>query len=327
MAGEPSDNTRCRAFAQPDAHDALEYVAALRHLRAQSELTFREVESRAAANGDMLPYSTLASALRRESLPRRELVDAFVRACGGGREDVSCWLERYDQLAAAEHANPGAPAATPDGSTDERPELPQQPATQRPPTQRPPGELAAAPAPLVPPKRIQLPRPAFAIVTFVVVSWLTLFLMFGEHLVRPVNVQWFTISTPYGTCLDITGEDHLGDPVVLEAPCKPGQPDDQRFARVTHDGVHQLKVYNPNTNGSTWCADIGQRGQLRLNACTSGSQSQLFRIEPSEGAGVRLQPADGRMCFGTLPPHDTAHEVRKTNCAPSPEQEFLMRPA
>ncbi|MEU3523677.1 hypothetical protein AB0E62_07390 [Streptomyces sp. NPDC038707] len=76
----------------------------LRELKARSRLTYRQLEERAAEKGELLPRSTLADVLRNGSLPRQELLAAFVRACGEG-EYVDDWLAARQR--AAEDPAPG----------------------------------------------------------------------------------------------------------------------------------------------------------------------------------------------------------------------------
>ncbi|MEU4473118.1 tetratricopeptide repeat protein [Micromonospora sp. NPDC023888] len=85
----------------------------LRRLKQESRLTYRELESRATAVGDVLPRSTLASALRGPGLPRREVVAAFLRACLNPT-DAERWLRGFDRHAAAngyEQRDAGPPVA------------------------------------------------------------------------------------------------------------------------------------------------------------------------------------------------------------------------
>ncbi|GHA44004.1 XRE family transcriptional regulator [Streptomyces purpurascens] len=93
-----------------EARSAAEFVACLRWLKEQAGLTYRQLEANAERRGDVLARSTVADALRRDSLPRAEVVVAFVRACGGN-EDPAVWLEARDRLAAAE------PPEADDGAT------------------------------------------------------------------------------------------------------------------------------------------------------------------------------------------------------------------
>lgn len=83
-----------------EARSASEFVACMRRLKEQAGLTYRQLEANAERCGDVLARSTVADALRRDSLPRAEVVAAFVRACGRG-EDAATWLEARARLAAA----------------------------------------------------------------------------------------------------------------------------------------------------------------------------------------------------------------------------------
>ncbi|MGW1106874.1 helix-turn-helix domain-containing protein [Streptomyces sp. NPDC002540] len=91
------------------------FMAGLRRLRALSGLTLRELAHRAEKEGRALPASTLSTALSREKLPRAELVEALVRACGCPPDVVAAWLAARSRL-----AHPVSPevtssdAATPD---------------------------------------------------------------------------------------------------------------------------------------------------------------------------------------------------------------------
>ncbi|XVV04958.1 RICIN domain-containing protein [Actinosynnema sp. CA-248983] len=86
----------------PEAEDAAEFVAAMRALRVRSGYSFRVLERRAANVGEVLPTSTLNSALSRSTLPREQIVVAFVRACGGDEETAAAWARVRADLAAAD---------------------------------------------------------------------------------------------------------------------------------------------------------------------------------------------------------------------------------
>jgi hypothetical protein len=72
--------------------DPAEFVAAMRTLKGSAHVGFRTLEQRAEAAGDVLPKSTLVAVLSRETLPREEVVAAFVRACGLDEDAVGRWL-------------------------------------------------------------------------------------------------------------------------------------------------------------------------------------------------------------------------------------------
>ncbi len=100
-----------------------EFVAALRALKLWSGLTFRQLSAKARASGDHLAISTIASALSRSTLPRREVVAGFVRACQLDDEVVADWVAARDALLAHSeqpesqrpHRAP-TPAARPSGT-------------------------------------------------------------------------------------------------------------------------------------------------------------------------------------------------------------------
>ncbi|MES4900951.1 MULTISPECIES: hypothetical protein [unclassified Streptomyces] len=82
-----------------DVKDSAEFVAVMRQLRQWADLSYRELERRAGAAGDVLPRATLAGALNRQELPREELVAAFVRACSGDEATAEEWVGVRRRLA------------------------------------------------------------------------------------------------------------------------------------------------------------------------------------------------------------------------------------
>lgn len=91
----------------PPDTDAVAFVAALRRLKAWSGLSYRQLERRATEAGHTLPYSTAATMLGRDRLPREELVAAFVAACGVRADEAEAWLDARVAIAC------GPPAETP----------------------------------------------------------------------------------------------------------------------------------------------------------------------------------------------------------------------
>ncbi|WP_328438403.1 hypothetical protein OHA71_16780 [Streptomyces sp. NBC_00444] len=83
----------------PPDTDAAAFVAALRRLKAWSGLSYRRLERRAADAGHTLPYSTAATMLGRERLPRAELVAAFVSACGLRGAEAEAWVDARSRIA------------------------------------------------------------------------------------------------------------------------------------------------------------------------------------------------------------------------------------
>ncbi|MEJ3653417.1 hypothetical protein WEH80_10570 [Actinomycetes bacterium KLBMP 9759] len=83
------------------ATDAAAFVADLRRLKAWSGRSFRQLEREAAAAGDPLPASTVATMLGRSRLPRAELLVTFLQACGLDEDDRRPWLDVRATIAGA----------------------------------------------------------------------------------------------------------------------------------------------------------------------------------------------------------------------------------
>lgn len=106
-----------RAPGPGDVHDPAGFVAQLQALKDWSGLTYRELAARAEAVGDTLPRSTVANMLARATLPREELLVAFVRACGAGPAETELWLAARKHLAARRAPQPAPlPCACPPGA-------------------------------------------------------------------------------------------------------------------------------------------------------------------------------------------------------------------
>ncbi|MER5309156.1 hypothetical protein ABT034_15355 [Streptomyces sp. NPDC002773] len=107
-----------------------EFLARLQALKDWSGLTYRELTARAEARGDVLPRSTVANMLARPTLPREELLLAFVRACGVAPAAEEDWRTvrrelarrgRYEPVGegpATDLAVDSAPGTDGDGGTD-----------------------------------------------------------------------------------------------------------------------------------------------------------------------------------------------------------------
>jgi ferric-dicitrate binding protein FerR (iron transport regulator) len=82
----------------------------LRRLKAWSGLSFRQLQRRASAAGDVLPSSTASTMLGKNRLPRHEVLVAFVRACGLDEEQVRAWGDARAGIAGGTAAAAPAPA-------------------------------------------------------------------------------------------------------------------------------------------------------------------------------------------------------------------------
>ncbi|MEU9284363.1 XRE family transcriptional regulator [Streptomyces sp. NPDC048275] len=117
---QTGDNTQTGLTSgapKPDqARTPADFIAALRKLRTWSELTYRQLEQKAAAQGDTLHASTIATALGRSTLPREPLVAAFTRACGLDEDHVRSWLDARRRLSVADQPS-GTPLSDPASGT------------------------------------------------------------------------------------------------------------------------------------------------------------------------------------------------------------------
>jgi hypothetical protein len=80
-----------------------EFVMLLRQLKDWAGLTYRQLETRSARHGYRLARSTIAAAMTRESMPREEVVDGIVRACG---REPAPWLQARRRLVCGTAAPP-----------------------------------------------------------------------------------------------------------------------------------------------------------------------------------------------------------------------------
>ncbi|GAA1295833.1 hypothetical protein [Saccharothrix xinjiangensis] len=109
--GSPEDPDDLADAGRPDpapARTPAEFVEALRRLKRWTGRGYRQLEKRANAAGHALPRSTLTVALSRDALPREDLVEAFVRACGCDDGETARWLAARRRIASApSDASPG----------------------------------------------------------------------------------------------------------------------------------------------------------------------------------------------------------------------------
>ncbi|QFZ21126.1 ATP-binding protein [Saccharothrix syringae] len=86
------------------ARTAAEFVVLLGRRREVAGMSYRDLDRHARRGGGALPPSTVATVLRRPTLPGPELVAAYVRACGGDGAEVAEWLASRARIAASADA-------------------------------------------------------------------------------------------------------------------------------------------------------------------------------------------------------------------------------
>ncbi|MFI0367440.1 helix-turn-helix domain-containing protein [Actinomadura sp. 1N219] len=93
-----------------DLSDVPSFKAGLRRLKAWSGMSYRELERRAKATGEILPATTIADMLSpsRPRMPRENQVRALVRACGCDEAQVAAWLRTRRRIVMTEAAPPDA---------------------------------------------------------------------------------------------------------------------------------------------------------------------------------------------------------------------------
>jgi hypothetical protein len=98
-----------------EIQDLPAFIQGLRDLKRCSGLSYRQLERRAAAAGDVLPRSSVSSMLGRNTLPRPDLLMAFVKACGEGHRAAE-WAEARERVAGAYGKEPPPDRAAPDAA-------------------------------------------------------------------------------------------------------------------------------------------------------------------------------------------------------------------
>ncbi|MFF8312541.1 RICIN domain-containing protein [Streptomyces lydicus] len=301
----------------PDGEaDAL--VARMQQLKDQSGLTYRQLEQRAAENGEVLARSTLADVLRRRTLPREELLGAFLRAHGRPSDEVAEWLAERRRIEAGG---------------------------------------AAGPARGRPSRKRVLTAGAAALVALLLAGGALLLarggdgdggggtrpgaadavpLPTGEVLIRPLRTP--TLCLTDGRVLRA----HAYRTVAVRRPCAQAVPPHTHLT-AAGAGRHRIRWTHPDqgTGCLVLLRDKGVAGLLEpWDDCTADGPAQLFRVEPvtgqpgRTGAGrtvyrLRLSgPAgadDGRcVALGGDGP-DAAARVRP--CSGADDQKFLIGPA
>ncbi|MDG9675407.1 helix-turn-helix domain-containing protein [Micromonospora sp. DH14] len=345
---------------RPDeAADPAEFVDLLRQLKDRSRLTYRQLEQRAAAAGDVLARSTAADVVRRNTLPRPEVVAAFVRACGAG-DEVEVWLRARHRLAVGAYA-PESPTPDPPSTDRTAPDHPSPETTV-------PGVVDGS---ATRSRWLTQPLP----LALSLVGTLLVALGIGVWIQRPDDKQRTTplgesttsasaspTSTPDGSagqpatpdgsagatlapsarlsqirparspqfCVT-EGRDRTGrypHEVAVQRPCAEATPPDTYLEPVS-DGVYFIKWNHP-AHGvgclSVRDEDPGRNMLEPVNDCSTTS-SRLFRFEStgSTPTAYRIRPADVDLCVG-LRDDDTevSAEALAEPCTDGADQVFLV---
>ncbi|MET9683705.1 XRE family transcriptional regulator [Streptomyces coeruleorubidus] len=343
-----------------EARSAAEFVACMRRLKEQAGLTYRQLEANAERRGDVLARSTVADALRRDSLPRAEVVAAFVRACGSG-EDAASWLAARDRLAAAEptRADEGrSPADEGPPAPDGTPEHPARSTAANPATPPVAGQVR---------NRRTLAAAATATATAALLlaavgAWA---LLPGEEGGRDAAARGagaaprLASSSAAASTTDVDGpapgrsrirpalatelcvtegHDRNGryrSQVAVQRPCADATPPDRSLVSVGNTGSYYIQWRHPvYDDGCLTALGSGHvvEGLLEpwpWESCSADRTSQHFFFEPVDGDkenDYRIHVVQNGMCLGVNGTDDRAAgaEIAQQRCTGGRDQEFLV---
>ncbi|GGT06346.1 XRE family transcriptional regulator [Streptomyces atratus] len=288
-----------RAPDPREARSAAEFIALLRVLKDASGLTFRELTLRADAVGDVLPRSTIANMLGRTSVPREELLAAFVRACGCGPTEIEDWLGVRKELAVHGQRAATARAVEDEGGTEEEAgEVPGAPAGESP-------EPPAGP----PPARRRSRTFLVAAVSLLVLAAaaVTVALLVRDEqpgptpVAGPVAGRTVQIRSVHsGLCLSEKRGSDSGR--IYQVPC-----DEETIPafslRPLGDDVWRIVTDHPDFGpGCTGIWDgMREAGALMQDQeCGKRGDAEAFWIEPQGHPvkGYRIRPAHTHLCVG-----------------------------
>ncbi|MEW2289298.1 hypothetical protein [Streptomyces sp. NPDC047841] len=338
-----------------DVQDVDHFMTLLRELKARSGLSYRRLEERAAAVGDVLPRSSVCTMLSRDRPPGPELLAAFVRACGDG-ERVARWCAARDRV-----VRPPAPAGETSRASAEAPDASSSAAGAG---TRPPGDQgtpdtgsggAAPPGPGTGGRRARLGRHRRGL-TVAAVAVLTIALgvvMAFRQVPGPWRQSraadppsgvpaggrptppggWVTIRIAEDPELCLTDgrvHDWRYTPLVaVQRPCAEAAPQ-STLLEPAGDGRYHIVWYHPDYGRGCLKAltDGDGAGLLEpMDVCSDGS---LFTIEPSgelRKGGFVLR-VEGSGCVG-IAGSSSAHgaEAVMQRCEGKGRQVFLIRRA
>ncbi|MFF4352902.1 XRE family transcriptional regulator [Streptomyces sp. NPDC001530] len=309
-----------------EARDAAGFVESMQRLKERSGLTYRELEERAARSGDVLARSTLADILRRTSLPRPDVLAAFVRACGDGRR-VGAWLDARDRIAAdTAAAAPTAPNPDPDteAGAEDQPRIEQSMGSR--------------------PRRTR--GRTVVLATGLTVSLLALVIWAlasgssdapgapaaAATTPRIPAVGWVTIRPARTPDLCLTdGRDRDGayaSAVAVQLPCAQATVP-RTYLEPAGEGLYRIQWHHPQHGRG--CLTVMSTGPVKgmLEPRDDCGQATLFRVEATAAdsvEGFRLRPANSSRCIG-IADRDTTEEAEaiQERCTGTADQRFLIR--
>ncbi|MEV4121376.1 helix-turn-helix domain-containing protein [Micromonospora sp. NPDC049645] len=314
-----------------DASDPAEFVELLRQLKDRSRLTYRQLEQRAASAGDVLARSTAADILRRSTLPRPEVVAAFVRACGA-EDQVETWLRARHRLATGQLAPPPPPSDLPpvDAVTTGVPQ-------RSGPTRRRwfvrPGPLALlVVAALVAALGVGLwverrddEQTAAGQLTDPTASAGARSPSAGRSQIRPAGSPLLCLTE---------GRDRTGQytkEIAVQRPCTEATPPDTSLEAAA-DGLYFIHWVHPVLGKGCLTVREEDPGRNLLEPwnkenCFASRSNQVFRFEPTGAApdAYRIRPDRSELCVGLREDESEVSAAALVEpCTGDPDQVFLV---
>jgi hypothetical protein len=336
-----------------EARNAAGFIALLQQLKERSGLTYRQLEERAARSGDVLARSTLADILRRTSLPRPDVLAAFVRACGDGRR-VDAWLDARARIAADAAAAPEAvfdaaadtvPDVSPDATADVKADAKAGAKADVEAGAKTGAKTGAEARPWPWPWAAGPTRPwlrwtrgrTVALVASAPLLALGAWGLLPDSSGRagaPVSPAdgWVTIRPARTSDLCLTdGRDRAGvygSAVAVQLACARATVP-RTFLEPAGEGLYRIQWHHPQMGKG--CLTVMSTGKVKgmIEPRDDCDQATLFQFEPT-GAdsteGFRLRPANSSRCVG-IAGDDTTEgaEAVEERCTGAADQRFLVR--
>ncbi|MER7108743.1 RICIN domain-containing protein [Streptomyces sp. NPDC000229] len=340
-----------------EVQDIPAFMKSLRLLKERSGLSYRGLEQRAAAVGDVLPRSTLAAMLAHDIPPRTEILLAFVRACGdGGRAEE--WLRAGERAArraepAALRAQPTAPRTQPSGQAGlagaAGPDGHGAPGGRAAPGERTvPGGGVVPAGPDSMPRRRRFTAVALGVVVVAATTAAATSTLFrtGDGAKAPsasvatstgsapaMPSGWVTIrvAADPGLCLtDGRVRDWRHTPLVaVQRPCDEAAPQSTMLEPV-RENLYRIQWHHPDYGKGCLKALTSGTGAGLLEPWDECEEGSLFRVEPSgpPAEGKFVLRVEGQGCVGIKGSSAAsgAEAVMET-CKGKGRQVFLIRSA
>ncbi|MGW3150130.1 RICIN domain-containing protein [Streptomyces sp. NPDC001177] len=304
----------------------------LRDLKRCSGLSYRQLEERAAAAGDVLPRSSVSSMLSRDMLPRPDLLMAFVKACGEG-DRAAEWAEARERVARVYGKGPSQDLATP--GTAVTTAVPQPEPTSPDVVHSPPGRRRARSA------AVAAAGVAVAVLVVTAAVWTLSDRGEGHEGSAGTSVPpvagtappngWVTIRVADDPDLCLTDgrvADWRYTPLVaVQRPCDEASPQ-STLLEPLGQGLYRIQWHHPDYGKGCLKALTSGSGKGLLEPMDDCTQGSAFSIEPSGqlGRGAFVLRVEGEGCVGIAHSGaDPGTEAVMQRCDGKARQVFLIR--